>query len=88
MEIWMSWTAVSAAAVMIYWMHLRYGGRKGKADTEALQASLDELRGEVDQLYVDMHDRIEATNERVDFAERLLAQRRPERVEEEANTPV
>lgn len=87
MEIWMSWTAVSAAAVMIYWMHLRYGGRKGKAD-EALRGAVDELRAEVDQLYVDMHDRIEATNERIDFAERLLARRPGPAREEAANTPV
>ena len=69
MEVWLSWTAVSVAAVTIYWLKLHYTARK--RDPE----DLAELRAELRESYDDLATRIEQLNERLDFAERVLAER-------------
>ena len=75
MEVWLSWTAVSVAAVTLYWLKLayaaRYGGREAKRELE----DVAELRAELREAYDDLAAKIEQLNERLDFAERVLAER-------------
>lgn len=66
--------AALTAAVIILWPIMRAFGRRleGKSGDSALRAEVDQLRdrlGEVDTL----HARVAELEERVDFAERLLA---------------
>jgi hypothetical protein len=67
--------AALAATVIILWPVMRAFGRRleGKSGDAALRAEVEQLQlraGEVDAL----HQRVAELEERVDFAERLLAQ--------------
>ena len=78
MEVWLSWTAVSIAVVAVYWLKLHYAARHGvKAGRSAKEEpeTVAELRAELQDAYQDLGDRIEQLNERLDFAERVLAER-------------
>ncbi|MGH7699486.1 MAG: hypothetical protein ACREMJ_03065 [Gemmatimonadales bacterium] len=73
MEIWLSWTAVSVAAVTCYWLKLHYSAKHGRERESS--GEVKELRAEVQEMYDDLTTRIEQLHERMDFTERVLAER-------------
>ena len=78
MEVWLSWTAVSVAAVTLYWLKLHYAARHGVRGGREAKRELEdvaELRTELHEAYDDLAAKIEQLNERLDFAERVLAER-------------
>ena len=78
MEVWLSWTAVSLAVVTVYWLKLHYAAKHGvRGDRSAKREieELAELRAELRESYDDLAAKIEQLNERLDFAERILAER-------------
>jgi uncharacterized protein YlxW (UPF0749 family) len=78
MEVWLSWTAVSVAAVTLYWLKLHYAARHGVRsgrDSKREIEDVAELRAELRESYDDLAAKIEQLNERLDFAERVLAER-------------
>jgi len=78
MEVWLSWTAVSIAAVTLYWLKLHYTAKHGVStgkDRKRESEAVAELRAELQDAFQDLGDRIEQLNERLDFAERVLAER-------------
>ena len=77
MEIYLSWLAVSAGAVAIYWLKLHYGRKNllnPSPDLKALREQTDALHSDLQSVYDELADKIEQVNERMDFAERLLSQ--------------
>lgn len=96
MYIAYSWLAVSAAALAGFWLHLHYRRRDRmltqSADVERLEATVQELRTELDAVTSEFHGRVAELNERVDFAERLLTRSleapRPEPAPDRVPTPV
>lgn len=79
MEVWLSWTAVSLAAVTLYWLKLHYaakhGVRTGRDAKRDAGDEIAELRAELHEVCDDLAARIEQVNERLDFTERVLAER-------------
>ena len=69
---------LTAAAVIVLWPIMRAIGRRlegrGGADA-ALRAEVEQLRARLSDVDL-MHQRLAELEERVDFAERLLAQRK------------
>ena len=77
MEIYLSWLAVSAGAVAIYWLKLHYGRKNllnPSPDLKALREQTDALHADLLSVYDELADKIEHVNERMDFTERLLSQ--------------
>jgi uncharacterized protein YlxW (UPF0749 family) len=75
MEVWLSWTAVSVAAVTLYWLKLHYAAKHGGRDAKRDLEDVADLRAELRESYDDLAEKIEQLNERLDFAERVLAER-------------
>jgi hypothetical protein len=74
--------AALAATVIILWPIMRAFGRRleGKGGGDAvLRAELDQLHARVNEVDL-LHSRLAELEERLDFAERLLAQRPPQSV--------
>lgn len=61
--------------VLIYKTVTKFADRRGLADTDQVMAELARLRADVNALG-DAVDRVQELEERVDFAERMLAQQR------------
>lgn len=79
MYIAYSWMAVSLAGFAGFWLHLHYR-RKDRAlgsreEVERLEVTVQELQAELGSATNELHDRLEQLHERVDFTERLLAER-------------
>ncbi len=77
MELALSWAAVSAGVVALYWLKLHYGRKEQLAPSprlERLQEQAEALNTDLQSVYDELSDKIEQVNERVDFAERLLSQ--------------
>lgn len=76
---------VSISVLVGYWMTLRHRRKlaeRSTVDALEVKAEIDELRGE-------MHEQVTALHERLDFAERLLAQsNKPKLPPVEHSTPV
>jgi hypothetical protein len=70
MELALSWAAVSAGAVALYWLKLHYG-RKDRS--ESLDDQAEALQADLQSVYEELSDKVEQIHERLDFAERLLA---------------
>ena len=77
MEVWLSWTAVSLAVVTVYWLKLHYAAKHGVTSGRDVKRE-SETVAELQNAYQDLSDRIEQLNERLDFAERVLAEVLPE----------
>jgi hypothetical protein len=84
MEVWLSWTAVSAAAVGLYWLKLHYaakhgvgnrGGRGARGVSPEIADELADLKAELRESCDELASQIEQLNERMDFTERVLADR-------------
>lgn len=74
-----SWMAVSLGALSGFWLYLHYrradralGSRE---EVARLEATVQELQAELGGVANELHDRLEQLHERVDFTERLLAER-------------
>ena len=77
--------ALAAATIVLYPLMRAIGRRiEGRGGLESARAELEELRARVAQLE-EGHPRLLELEERVDFAERLLAQREPARLREGAS---
>jgi hypothetical protein len=79
MEMALSWAAVSAGVVALYWLKLHYGRRDrlpNSPELERLQEQAEAVNADVQSVYDELCDKIEQVNERLDFAERLLSQPR------------
>ncbi len=77
MELALSWAAVSAGVVALYWLKLHYGRKEQLTPSprlERLQEQAEALNTDLQSVYDELSDKIEQVNERVDFAERLLSQ--------------
>ena len=76
--------ALAAATIVLYPLMRAIGRRiEGRGGMESARSELEELRARVAQLE-EGHPRLLELEERVDFAERLLAQREPDRLREGA----
>lgn len=73
-----SWLAVSVAGLVGFWLHLHYRRRDRMlargAEVERLEAEVQALQADRDAIATEARDRVGQLEERLDFAERLLAQ--------------
>lgn len=79
MYIAYSWMAVSLAGFAGFWLHLHYRRKDrtlgSREEVERLEAVVTDLQAELGNTANELHDRLEQLHERVDFTERLLAER-------------
>ena len=91
-EMWVaySWLAVSLAGVAGFWLHLHYRSKERLRNPgqEQLESALRDLESDLGAVTASLQDQLDQMQERLDFAERLLASRSSASPSAEIPTPV
>lgn len=91
-DMWVaySWMAVSLAGLAGFWLHLHYRSKDRLRNTgqEQIESAIRDLEADLGAVTESMQDQLDQMQERLDFAERLLASRSSASPPAEIPTPV